>query len=167
MGGDATRPSPDLSSSELSGPRSRSCVQCRSRKIKCDRQIPCSSCVRSGSQCSYPAGLGRAPKRPRRAVDSRVLDRLTRLEVMMKQMGSDRGQDTTERTTSTQPKESIAHVGLAPKDESSAVDKQLGRLVIDDTRSYYVSNKLWANLTNEARNTWAEMVPFHGQLIAV
>lgn len=71
----------------------------------------------------------------------------------MKQMGSDRGQDTTERTTPTQPKETIAQVGLALNDELRTVDKQLGRLVIDDTRSYYVSNKLWANLTNEVSNT--------------
>ncbi|CAI7634544.1 unnamed protein product [Penicillium pancosmium] len=67
----------------------------------------------------------------------------------MKQMGSDRDQDTTEKTSSTQPKELITRVGLESKNESSTVDKQLGRLVIDDTRSYYVSNKLWANLTNE------------------
>lgn len=85
----------------------------------------------------------------------------------MKQMGSDKGQDTTERTTSTEFKESIAQVGLVSKDESSTVDKQLGRLVIDDTRSYYVSNKLWANLTNEVSNTWANMVTVHGELIAV
>jgi hypothetical protein len=85
----------------------------------------------------------------------------------MKQMGSERGQDTTERTTSTQPKESITRVGLESKDELSTVDKQLGRLVIDDTRSYYVSNKLWANLTNEVSNAWVDMVPIHGQLIAV
>jgi hypothetical protein len=159
--GDAVRPSSDLST-ELSGPRSRSCAQCRSRKIKCDRQIPCNGCIRSGSQCAYPAGPGRAPKRPRRAVDSHVLDRLSRLEVILKQMGSDRGQNTTERPAFTQPEESSVQVGLASSKESSTVEKQLGRLVIDDKRSYYVSNKLWANLTNEvSRQYLVDMVPMY------
>lgn len=142
---DAAGPSSDLPSWGSSGSRSRSCVHCRFRKIKCDRQVPCAACVRSGSQCKYPAGPGRAPKRPRRAVDPRVLDRLSRLEVIMNQMGSDRDEDN-QKTDLTRPKES--------KIDPCSVDQQLGRLVIDDTRSCYVSNKLWANLTDEVSYAW-------------
>ncbi|KAF4985888.1 hypothetical protein FDECE_16250 [Fusarium decemcellulare] len=36
-----------------------------------------------------------------------------------------------------------------PSTPETPIDQQLGRLMIDDTRSYYVSNILWANLGNE------------------
>jgi hypothetical protein len=32
----------------------RSCIECRRRKIKCDRSLPCSYCVKVKIQCSYP-----------------------------------------------------------------------------------------------------------------
>lgn len=145
------RQSSDPISPELQAfsPRSRSCVHCRSKKIKCDRQIPCIGCVRSGSSCKYPAGPGRAPKRPREAADSRVFDRLSRLELLMKQMRDDRNPEITQRAVSMQQRPESSQAGLVLDDEQSSVDQQLGRLIIDDTRSCYVSNKLWANLTSE------------------
>ncbi|KAK4135465.1 hypothetical protein BT67DRAFT_277667 [Trichocladium antarcticum] len=31
------------------------CVNCRSRKLKCDRQIPvCARCAKAGGECLYP-----------------------------------------------------------------------------------------------------------------
>ncbi|KAK1528554.1 fungal specific transcription factor domain-containing protein [Colletotrichum costaricense] len=42
----------------------RSCVTCRRRKVRCDKQMPCSNCRRAVIQCIYPAP-GRAPRRPR------------------------------------------------------------------------------------------------------
>lgn len=35
----------------------------------------------------------------------------------------------------------------------SSLDVQFGRLVINDSKSYYVGNVLWANLANEVRPT--------------
>lgn len=32
-----------------------SCLECRRRKIKCDRSLPCSYCARIKLQCSYPS----------------------------------------------------------------------------------------------------------------
>ncbi|KAE8146881.1 fungal-specific transcription factor domain-containing protein [Aspergillus avenaceus] len=32
----------------------RSCLECRRRKIRCDRSFPCAYCVRTRIQCSYP-----------------------------------------------------------------------------------------------------------------
>ncbi len=31
-----------------------SCLECRRRKIKCDRRVPCGYCVRCEISCSYP-----------------------------------------------------------------------------------------------------------------
>ncbi|KAL4961197.1 putative C6 transcription factor [Aspergillus stella-maris] len=35
------------------------CYRCRQRKVKCDRQSPCSFCVKAGSSCSYAAAKPR------------------------------------------------------------------------------------------------------------
>lgn len=32
-----------------------SCFECRRRKIKCDRSLPCSYCARIKLKCSYPS----------------------------------------------------------------------------------------------------------------
>lgn len=47
---------------KVSKPRNRkytSCLRCRSRKIKCDRQHPCSSCRRAGVECQFVAPEGK------------------------------------------------------------------------------------------------------------
>lgn len=42
----------------------RSCVTCRKRKVRCDKQMPCSNCRRAQIPCAFPAP-GRAPRQPR------------------------------------------------------------------------------------------------------
>lgn len=68
----------------------RTCILCRQRRVKCDRQMPCcSSCVRCDANCVYPPGRGRAPKRPRRdVVGPQVSERLSRLESIISQLGA-------------------------------------------------------------------------------
>ena len=129
----------------------RSCAFCRQRKVKCDRQQPCSNCVRCKVECSYPAGRGRAAKRRPRAVDTRVVDGLQRLEDIIKRLTSQA--DTTGSADGESP--ATDHLTgehpSAPSHSSpdASIDQQLGRLMIDDSKSYYVSNILWANLGNE------------------
>ncbi len=65
---------------------SPSCNLCRRRKIKCDRADPCSHCVRSGAVCvsSVPSGAARGRKGGRRKADSELLDRIAKLENLVK-----------------------------------------------------------------------------------
>lgn len=42
----------------------RSCVTCRRRKVRCDKQMPCSNCRRALIPCIFPAP-GRAPRQSR------------------------------------------------------------------------------------------------------
>jgi hypothetical protein len=149
-----TQPSPAKEtmskvSEGLSGPSLiRSCLLCRSRKVKCDRQKPCTNCLRTGAECVYPSGPGRAPKRPRRPIDKRVLDRLADLEALVKRL------ETTEaggQLAPRSPRETPVHSVTESEDQSSRIEQQFGRLVIDNTRSCYVSNILWASLGDEVR----------------
>lgn len=51
--------------------KSRSCIVCRNRKVRCDKQSPCSNCRRANIACAFPSA-----DRPPRWV--RRLDRLTK-----------------------------------------------------------------------------------------
>jgi len=46
-------------------PKVRSCVVCRTRKVRCDRQSPCSNCLRANIACVFPS-TDRPPRWARR-----------------------------------------------------------------------------------------------------
>lgn len=155
-------------------PHIRSCELCRQRKVKCDRRQPCSHCTRSGQDCVYPAGPGRAPKRSRRAENAQLMDKLSRLEHIIKRLASENKGDSeaavehhseedVDQTQSTphssrpdgadrqQPSKSASEEPEVSGENNASLDVQFGRLVINDSKSYYVGNVLWANLANEVR----------------
>ncbi|KAI9697150.1 MAG: hypothetical protein M1820_007885 [Bogoriella megaspora] len=66
----------------------RSCVTCRRRKVKCDKKHPCSNCTRAHIDCIYPAP-GRAPRKVKKAQDGDLMDRLRRLEGIVKSLEPD------------------------------------------------------------------------------
>lgn len=62
------------------------CVPCRKKKIKCDKQSPCSNCTKSHTECVASAS-GRASRKPRTQLDSELLEsRLARLEAVASQV---------------------------------------------------------------------------------
>ncbi|KAI1635004.1 fungal-specific transcription factor domain-containing protein [Biscogniauxia mediterranea] len=167
----SSTPIAPIPSSSAPYPHIRSCTLCRQRKVKCDRQHPCSGCSRSGSDCVYPPGPGRAAKRSRKTLDNQLLGRLSKLENIIKRLQT--------QTESQGPEPSHERPGAAAYAETSAspaggssraiqgpripqptepgpsltpeplVTQNLGRLMIDETKSYYIGNILWAELGNE------------------
>ncbi|KAI1324141.1 hypothetical protein F5Y16DRAFT_381676 [Xylariaceae sp. FL0255] len=123
----------------------RSCILCRQRKIKCDRRQPCSNCVKSRATCVHPPGAGRAAKRPRQAVDTKVLDRLSQLEGTIKRLQT----QAREREAASGPSPPSITQAQSPKssDGDTVPTQELGRLVVEETQSHYVSNVMWADLT--------------------
>lgn len=138
-----------------SSTRPRSCIHCRQRKIKCDRQHPCCNCIRSKLECVFPTGRGRAVKKPRTHLNGPLLDRLHRLEATITSLKRERDLNSLKDAVSSAnpvqspPLEQAGDPSSSNIDVDSPIENQLGRLMIDDTRSYYVSNILWTNLGNE------------------
>ncbi len=72
-----------------------SCVNCRRRKVRCDRRHPCAPCIRNKTECVFPIS-GRTPRRGRDAnypnppaqKQAELLRRLRRLEAMVGDLGS-------------------------------------------------------------------------------
>ncbi|OJJ47704.1 hypothetical protein ASPZODRAFT_131260 [Penicilliopsis zonata CBS 506.65] len=153
----------------------RSCVTCRRRKVRCNKRHPCSNCVKAGIECIFP-GPGRAPRKSKRPADVELLSRLRRLEGVIEQLSGKNGvpadaastnalvtpatQQEPPATTSNESEEGVsaetlralctnARNGDPKKPARRDIDKEFGRLVIDEGRSRYVSNRLWASLGDE------------------
>lgn len=155
----------------------RSCVTCRRRKVKCDKLHPCSNCSRAQIECIFP-NPGRAPRKPRKHVESRdteLLARLRRLEGVVKGLGVDVGPGgeaipikNKEGSPVTSPKsepgttyatrKSIDH--STPSSTHShdvsvsnqGLENKFGRLVVSEGRSRYVNTSFWASLNNEVED---------------
>jgi hypothetical protein len=71
--------------------REFSCLLCRQRKVKCDRQDPCSNCFKAQTQCSFVAPVrgrhGRKPKTKPKAVHEGLHTKLRRYERMLEKHG--------------------------------------------------------------------------------
>uniref|UniRef100_A0A8H7NKJ5 Zn(2)-C6 fungal-type domain-containing protein n=1 Tax=Bionectria ochroleuca TaxID=29856 RepID=A0A8H7NKJ5_BIOOC len=63
-------------------PRVLACVLCQHRKIKCDRNTPCSNCIKANATCTPSTP---APARKRRRPNQDLQERLARCEELLKQ----------------------------------------------------------------------------------
>jgi hypothetical protein len=58
----------------------RSCVPCHRRKVRCDKQMPCSACTRGRLACTYPSPCRHPIRRPRKTTMADVASRISDLE---------------------------------------------------------------------------------------
>ncbi|KAF2795973.1 hypothetical protein K505DRAFT_301175 [Melanomma pulvis-pyrius CBS 109.77] len=149
-------------------PKLRSCVVCRRRKVRCDKQSPCSNCRRANIACVLPsadrppkwarrhdlfannASVSKAPAAPEHAGPdvAKVIDRLRTLEALVKEL-SGQLEEARAATHSTDGGSS----GVDSPESSTqdtGVHKQFGRLVLQDAnRSRYVSSGFWSRVNDE------------------
>ncbi|RDW67549.1 hypothetical protein BP6252_08945 [Coleophoma cylindrospora] len=136
------------------------CVRCAERKVKCDRQRPCSACVNHKVECIFQPP--RTPQRSRRRIKDQILtDRLRYYETLLRDQGinpkklSDtRGSDAQRRpneTVAVAPKESHASTPSAVESEASeSVSKT--QVIQGQGRAMFVDNSLWSRVVEEFRD---------------
>ncbi|KAL0256577.1 hypothetical protein SLS55_008972 [Diplodia seriata] len=189
-----SKPSPPTHSHSISSASGsaalnpRSCVTCRRRKVKCDKKHPCTNCSKARIECIFPAP-GRAPRKARKPPDAELLDRLRKLEGMVKTLGGatvedGNAQPAEEDETPEPPKEARREpkvfVGmkpphnpdseecakyryLPPEDKTIAgLETRFGRLVVDEGRSRYINSSFWASLNNEVNRIVAQELGVSG-----
>ncbi|KAF2866035.1 hypothetical protein BDV95DRAFT_210563 [Massariosphaeria phaeospora] len=151
----------------------RSCVVCRKRKVRCDKQSPCSNCRRANIACVLPS-TDRPPRWARRleritnnaAAASeapgveKVMERLHTLENLVRELTGQleqaraaSGHNSPEMDTSG---DSPLNHPMEPQRETALVADagdmpgQFGRMVLQDTsRSRYVSSSFWVRVNDE------------------
>lgn len=107
-----------------------SCVNCRRRKVRCDRRRPCAPCIRNKTECIFPVS-GRVPRRSRDVYDSKVqaekqallLGRLRRLEAMVGDLGS-QVENAAALTQSNHPPGSAVNVQNESSSKKGGPDQQ-------------------------------------------
>lgn len=82
-------PSTGLTAATSASAKNPSCLQCRKRKIKCDRKFPCSNCVRSNAECVFRDSI--PSRHHKRRAEFALLSRLKHYESLLRQHGIDPG----------------------------------------------------------------------------
>jgi hypothetical protein len=60
------------------------CIRCAERKVKCDRQRPCSACTKHNAECVFNAAKP-TRKRQRRVKVQALADRLNQYEALLRE----------------------------------------------------------------------------------
>jgi hypothetical protein len=124
---------------------SLSCLTCRQRKIKCDKQLPCSGCRKSKFGCSYPSKLR---SRTKKAGSNQALKlRLEKLEDLV--------QTLSKPSTNHDPTLPVGRINGGGTVNSA----ELGRLVTEGDESRYIENSFWVTLSNEVSLLAAILLP--------
>ncbi|KAI1323304.1 hypothetical protein F5Y16DRAFT_403606 [Xylariaceae sp. FL0255] len=151
----------------------RSCVVCRSRKVRCDKLSPCSNCRRANIPCVLPStdrpprwarrlernapNAAAADEKTARATDpavSQVMDRLKTLESLVKDLSGqlEQAHAAANSSTGASPSSSThdADVGSpSSAPGTTGIQDQMGRLVVKDaSRSRYVSTGFWSRVND-------------------
>ncbi|CAG8025585.1 unnamed protein product [Penicillium olsonii] len=112
-----------------------SCVVCHKRKVKCDRQEPCSNCAKANVECVYRA----PPPRRKRGLDANGSVSQERAK-SLKRDAAPHGSHTASRRDSAGEERSDERAGGS------------GRMIMKDGNSIYLENNLWTSVSNELPN---------------
>ncbi|KAK1726585.1 hypothetical protein CaCOL14_004372 [Colletotrichum acutatum] len=153
-------------SSQHKSQRVLACVLCQHRKIKCDRNTPCSNCIKANVTCTPSTP---APARKRRRPNQDLQERLARCEALLKQYATT-GSDTTPPGTaatlspttfatpsSAGPSPSMPQLPLPSGSASVSEDtsppttswKPAGKVVVEDGSVRFMDSYVWATVHDQ------------------
>jgi hypothetical protein len=122
-------------------PNPRSCITCRRRKLKCDKQSPCSGCKKSRFECGYQ--VPKASQRKTRSDSNSALKaRLEKLEHLVQDLSGNTAKDGAARHEKSSPYSLTASKRNVSK-------REMGRLVVEEGESRYIENSFWVAMSNE------------------
>ncbi|KAI6763924.1 hypothetical protein HG530_007713 [Fusarium avenaceum] len=88
----------------------RSCAVCHRRKVRCNKTLPCSHCIRSGFECTYPP-TGPIVRRAKKTTINDVASRISHMEKTIEAFKAS-------QVAASQPSESVS--SLTPTNTSIA-----------------------------------------------
>ena len=117
-----------------------SCLTCRQRKIKCDRNNPCSNCTRGGRPCSFVVPMRGKPSR-RKPVREGLHARLRRYEEMLKAYGADIEPSVKENDNNISDGEAVSEPDVEmTEDTKSVVGSVRSHVEFDESKTRLVNN---------------------------
>ncbi|KAK0383752.1 hypothetical protein NLU13_9663 [Sarocladium strictum] len=133
------------------------CVLCQHRKIKCDRNTPCSNCIKANVTCTPSTP---APARKRRRPNQDLQERLARCEDLLKQYAGtgpppgtavSRLADPLTPSTMEIANDPPSKANSSPDDDSPSQWKSprmasAGRIVKEDAGDRFMDSYVWATV---------------------
>ncbi|THX15404.1 hypothetical protein D6D13_02061 [Aureobasidium pullulans] len=110
----------------------QACEPCARRKVRCDKQQPCSNCKRrKQDQCTYP--------------EAAPTDRVKRLEFLVRSLGGDPNSDGSRTPKRARLGPSPVETQSNDRDAGASTESERGQpiLVEQDGQSYYVEMRAW------------------------
>ncbi|KAL9595960.1 MAG: hypothetical protein Q9219_006120 [cf. Caloplaca sp. 3 TL-2023] len=142
-----------------------SCGTCRERKVRCDKNQPCSTCQRAKVPCIFPSAkrLPRKRQGERKKTNEKLLQRLNRLEALVERAGLDEkdGQSVgkEKRTSPDSPShptpKQLSNGDIVQKKRErsetslSSGSQPAGKTALEGEMSRYLGSNFWANLSDE------------------
>ncbi|CAG8972941.1 hypothetical protein HYALB_00001361 [Hymenoscyphus albidus] len=154
---------PTLSAPSLPSKNTRghSCVLCQRRKVRCDRQKPCSNCLKSRAEC-VPSAPPLPRRRQKKVTETDLLAKVRRYEHLLKNHGilteedddaEGEGPGAEEKRVERHEYKSSRENGGPPHQSmcisTKAPEAVTGALITNKGESHYVENTLWENLREE------------------
>ncbi|KAG4419499.1 hypothetical protein IFR04_007373 [Cadophora malorum] len=136
--------------------RGHSCILCQQRKVKCDRQKPCSNCIKARAECIPSAPL-QPRRRKRKLTEIDLAARLRKYEHLLRTHGvkidhdDDSPPDAGERSHGSSHSHETGSNGLSYNVPRTR-NVERGALFADKENSHYVENTLWENLRDEIQD---------------
>jgi hypothetical protein len=140
--------SPDLEESPAGsaheGLRAHACVLCQRRKVKCDKNDPCSNCAKSQVECEFRDPLP-PRRRKKKQPDAAMIARLKRYENVLRNSGIDPSSLDANGRMGAEPNRYPASENRlsSPRASKAASEPdiqkpRLGRLIRKEGRSLYL-----------------------------
>jgi len=121
--------------------RGHSCVLCAQRKVKCDRQKPCSNCIKARAEC-IPAAPSLPRRRRRKLTEIDLAARLRKYEHLLKTHGikieDDDASQEPEEAPPENPPSSDPELRLLSLNTPRPRNLERGALFTDKENSHYV-----------------------------
>ncbi|KEF52879.1 uncharacterized protein A1O9_11297 [Exophiala aquamarina CBS 119918] len=136
----------------------RSCIACRRRKIKCDREQPCAYCVKIRVQCVYPA----SEKESKRPADDDVSARLKRIEKSLARLEASFLSESSPRPREESQDAATKETPNQEVNNTQSTPGGSGRLVVEEGDTRYVSGSFWAELEDEGEGEYHDLAPNTG-----
>ncbi|KAF4457204.1 hypothetical protein F53441_768 [Fusarium austroafricanum] len=129
-----------------------SCSSCRQRKLKCDRDEPCSNCVARNVSCQYapwPRGRIAAQRRDNKQAD--LSDRVRHLENLLGSIvhqlpGSSNGSPDIKSPGSSAY---VTTQGSGHSSHNEGTEVKPGRMMANPNETIYVSSSHWSAICHE------------------
>ncbi|KAF3906851.1 hypothetical protein ABW21_db0203420 [Orbilia brochopaga] len=154
--------SPDVAP-ETTAPKPRpfNCIVCKNRKVKCDRQMPCSTCAKLNFECQY-IDPGPRKKRKSSSKHENLMQRLNKYEELLKQVESnvrlldgvelpneDKNESSKDASSPERLNKKVKLDSQSDKLDCCAVKKDKGAILTASNRTRYYENNLWNSLKDE------------------